>query len=137
MIILIKTFLFFKSLKEFWRPKVSRIENIVNVINKFLEKNNLSVIKNFPESIGLVYESAIRSIWQVEDKDKRDTLCVEISAELKKYFGGKTLEEALEKIKVKLDKEKEQQKEQEEKKKLEERKKDPNYIPSFDELMNS
>ena len=116
---------------------MSKTENIVDLINKFLKNNNLSIIKNVPENMGLVYESAIRSIWQVEDKDKRETLCVEISAELKKYFGGKALEEALEKIKVKLDKEKEQQKEQDEKNKLEERKKDPNYVPSFDELMNS
>ncbi len=116
---------------------MSKTENIINLINKFLENNNLSTIKNVPDNMGMVYESAIRSIWQVEDIDKRDILCVEISAELKKYFGGKTLEEALKKIKVKLDKEKEQQKEQDEKRKLEERKKDPNYIPNFDELMNS
>jgi hypothetical protein len=116
---------------------MSRSENIANIINKFLEKNGLSKLTNIPEDMAMLYESAIRSIWQTEDINKRDTLCVDISAELKKYYGGKTLEELLSRINEKLLKEKEQNKVDQEKKQKQERMKDPNYIPSFDELMNS
>lgn len=116
---------------------MSRVENIANIINKFLENNSLSIISSIPDKMNELYESAIRSIWQVEDQDRRDSLCVEISSELKKYYGGKTLEDALANIKIKLEKEKEQNKIDEEKKQKEERMKDPNYVPSFDELMNS
>jgi hypothetical protein len=121
---------------------VGRLENIQYKLNNYLRKKGLPSIREQAKDIHMLFESAIRSVWTLEDTEQRDSLAIDIAQALKPYFGGRKIEDALDEIKEKLKKE-EQQEEIQEKKEAEEQKienlkkrmKDPDYVPTFEELM--
>jgi hypothetical protein len=119
------------------RKDMPKLANLMDTINRYLTEQGLAKIMGEPENVESLLESALRSVWQVEDKERRETLSIEIAAGLKNYYGGKRITELLEKLTKKMDEEEKQRKETEEKEKLKQKLKDPNYIPTFDELMNS
>ncbi|MBN2531580.1 MAG: hypothetical protein JXB88_01745 [Spirochaetales bacterium] len=121
---------------------MGKLENIQYKINQYLKNKGLPHINQQVTTIYMLFELTLRSVWTIEDTEQRDSLAVEIAQALKPYFGGKKIEDALYDITEKMKKEEKQEeiqeKIQEEKDKLEdlkERMKDPNYVPTFDELM--
>ena len=103
-------------------------------LNSYLAKHGLQTMANRPADATTLYESALRSVWKLEDTDKRNAIAMEITTFLKKYMGGKNIEELYEKLSQKLNAETVQQKDQAEKQAQSQRLNDPNYVPSFDEL---
>ena len=119
---------------------MSGLETIIDKLNAYLRNKGLEKIKGNLEDLDdcdELYEAALRSVWKLENKDQREILAIEIAKGLKKYFGGKNLEEAYHELSLKLNQEEDQDKVKQEKQKKEERLKDPNHVPTFDELFNS
>ena len=116
---------------------MSNLDNLIDRLNNYLRKHGLPKIVGQPKDLFLLYESTLRSVWNLKDKEQREILAIEIATVLKNYYGGKNLEEALEKITQKLNKEEEQKVIENQKKEKEAKLKDPNYKPSFDELFDS
>ncbi|MBN1410936.1 MAG: hypothetical protein JW969_08825 [Spirochaetales bacterium] len=121
-----------------------KLDNLIDRVNIFLRNQGFHRLKNAPKDISMLFELAIREIWKLKDKDKIETLSVEVAQMLKPFFGGKRIEDAMEDIFDKLKKEDGQkaveaqkQAKLEEDKKLKERMNDPNYVPTFEELMKS
>ena len=121
---------------------MGKLENIQDRLNQYLRKKNLPKIEKQATDINMLFELTLRSIWTLENKEQREALAVEIAQALKPYFGGKKIEDALDDISVKLNKEKQEDKieaqedaEEEKFNNLKKRIKDPNYVPTFEELM--
>lgn len=121
---------------------MGKLENIQDKLNQYLRNKGLPHIKQQAKDIAALFEQSIRSVWTMEDADQRDSLVIEIAQALKPYFGGKKIEDTLDSITDKIKKEKQKEavqgKIKEEKDKLvdlKERMKDPNYVPTFEELM--
>lgn len=121
---------------------MGKLENIQYKLNQYLRKKGLPKIEQQAKDIYMLFELTLRSVWTIENIEQRDSLAIDIAQALKPYFGGKKIEDALDEISKKLEKEDQQEEIEEqietEKKKLEnlkERMKDPNYVPTFDELM--
>jgi len=119
-----------------------RLENMKDNINRYLTNKGLPRLKGSITDIYTLFEESLRSVWEIEDKERRETFAVEIAQALKPYFGGKKIEEALDEVIEKLNKEEKIQDKNEEKQKkieriqkLKERMKDPDYVPTFEELM--
>ena len=113
---------------------MSGLETIITKLNDYLRKKGLPKIEGKLEDLDdcdELYEAALRSVWKLKDKEQRETIAIEIAKGLKKYFGGKNLEEAYHELSVKLNQEEMQDKVKQEKKEKQERLKDPNYVPSF------
>jgi hypothetical protein len=110
------------------------LDTLTDRLNEFLKKQGLGLLRDKPANVEILYESALRSVWKLENKEKREKLASEITVFLKKYVGGKNIEELYPKITQKLDMELERQNKEAAKQAGEERLKDPNYVPSFDEL---
>jgi hypothetical protein len=121
---------------------VGRLENIQYKLNNYLRKKGLPSITEQAKDIYMLFELTLRSVWTIEDTEERDSLAIDIAQALKPYFGGQRIEDALDEITEKLKKE-DQQEEIEDKIKAEEQKlddlkermKDPDYVPTFEELM--
>lgn len=121
---------------------MGKLENIQYKLNQYLRKKGLPYVKQKAKDIYILFELILRSVWTIEDVDQRDSLAIEIAQALKPYFGGKKIEEALDEITDKLKKEEQReeiqdqiQAEKDKLKDLKERMKDPNYVPTFEELM--
>ena len=121
---------------------MGRIENLQDKLNQYLRKKKLPKIEKQATDIYMLFELTLRSVWTIEDKEQRESLAVEIAQALKPYFGGKKIEDALDEISNKLNKEKQREKIEEQKQAeedkiddLKERIKDPDYVPTFEELM--
>jgi len=112
------------------------LDTLFERLNGYLAKHGLLTMANKPADATTLYESALRSVWKLKDPDKRNALAIEITAFLKRYVGGKNMEELYEKLSQKLNAEMYEQKDQAEKKAQSERLKDPDYVPSFDELFS-
>ena len=78
--------------------KVSRIDNLIDKINKYLTNQNLPGIQGSITDIRSLFEGALKSIWNNKDKEKREYYSVEIANALKPYFGGKNISDALTEI---------------------------------------
>jgi hypothetical protein len=105
-------------------------------LNTYLAKQGLQPMEARPADVKTLYESCLRSVWKHEDAAKRNALAMEITAFLKNYIGGKNMEELHRKISQKLDAEREQQRDQAQQQAQSDRLKDPDYVPSFDELFS-
>lgn len=122
--------------------RVGKLENIQDRLNQYLRKKNLPKIEKQATDITMLFELTLRSVWTLENKEQRESIAVEIAQALKPYFGGKKIEDALDDITAKLEKERveaeieaKEDAEEEKLKNLKERIKDPNYVPTFEELM--
>ncbi len=109
-------------------------EQIVDKLNAFLAKNGLPKISGTPTDLENLYGSALKSVWQEKDKEKRENLAFAIAGDLRKLFGGKNLEDIYDRTKAKLDAAENAAQAKTTSQTVEDKKKDPNYIPSFDEL---
>jgi transcription initiation factor TFIIIB Brf1 subunit/transcription initiation factor TFIIB len=118
-----------------------KLMNLIDSVNKYLKNRGLAPVAGVPQDVIGIYEGALRSVWQLRDKEQRDALAIELAKALQKFTGGKNIETAYQEFSKKLNNEEQAnlQKQQAEasRKQREERMKDPNYIPTFDELMNS
>ncbi len=109
-------------------------EQIVDKLNAFLVKHGLPKISGSPADLESLYGSALKSVWNEKDMEKRENLAFAIAGELRKLFGGKNLEDIYDRTKAKLDAAENAAHAKAASQTLEDKKKDPNYIPSFDEL---
>lgn len=116
---------------------MSNLDNLIDRLNKYLTGHGLPKIVGQPKDLFLLYESALRSVWNLKDKEKREIMAIEIAKALKNYYGGKNLEAALEQITQKLNKEENEKVALKQKREKQAKMNDPNYKPSFDELFNS
>jgi hypothetical protein len=121
---------------------VGRIENMLDKINQYLRNKGLPAVKKPIGDIHELFEKSLYSVWHLEDKDQREAIAIEIAQALKPYYGGKKIEDALDEIIEKLNYKEQQAKIAEEKQEkaeeleqLKARMKDPNYVPTFEELM--
>jgi hypothetical protein len=127
---------------SFEEDEVGKIENMIDNINKYLRNKGLPRLSHEITDIHSLFESALRSVWTLADKEQRDGIAVEIAQAIKPYYGGKKIEDALDEISVKLDAENKAKEkstridsEKEAIVELEERMKNPDYVPTFEELM--
>ena len=120
---------------------MGKLDSLVDSVNRYLVAKELPPMpKAETEACGSIESlllSAMRCVWTIQDKSYRDRLSVEIAQALKKFMGGKAMEEVLDKARAALDAEEAKRAEEEKKAELSRRKADPNYVPSFDELMGS
>ncbi|RPI03402.1 MAG: hypothetical protein EHM64_12360 [Ignavibacteriae bacterium] len=116
---------------------MGKLELIIDKLNEYLIKRGLQKIPGTPMDLDTLYESALRSIWKQPDVEKRENMAIEIASALRKYFGGKNLEEVYRELIPKLNAEEEAVKNKADQKAREEKLKDPNYVPSFDELFDN
>jgi hypothetical protein len=107
---------------------------IVEKLNSFLQGQGLEKLTGTPADAETLFTAVLRSVWKHPDKQQRENIAFTVIRELKKYFGGKNLEEIYTRITKELEADAAKQSEQQAKKADEDRKKDPNYVPSFDEL---
>jgi hypothetical protein len=134
----------FFPLKTQGEVSVGKLENMIDNINKYLKTKGLPKLDSPIKDIYALFEGSLRSVWTLEDREQRETLAVDIAQALKPYFGGKKIEDALDEIKGKLERE---QKQKDEKKKtveehneirnLKDKLKDPDYVPTFEELLKA
>jgi hypothetical protein len=112
------------------------LDTLYEKLNAYLVKHGLQAMTAQPADAKTLYESSLRSVWKLEDTAKRNAVAMEITAFLKNYVGGKNMEELYQKLSQKLDAERAQQRDQAQKQAQSDRLKDPNYVPSFDELFS-
>jgi hypothetical protein len=110
------------------------LTNMIDRINSFLAKQGLPAMSGQQTDPESLFTSAMRSIWRDPDKQKRENISFAVIRELKKYFGGKNLEDIFNRTKLELDALESRQTGQTATKTLEEKKKNPAYVPTFDEL---
>ncbi len=123
---------------------VGKIDNMIDNINKYLRNKGLQRLPPGIKDIQSLFEGSLRSVWALDDAQMREAMAVEIAQAVKPYYGGKKIEDALDEITAKLDAElkakREQEKANSEKeaaKDLEKRLDNPDYVPTFDELMKA
>jgi hypothetical protein len=109
-------------------------DQITEKLNAFLARQGLEKIAGIPTDLESLFGSVMASIWRGADKQKRETLAFTVAGELKKLFGGKNLEDIYARTKAKLDAAEESSQATADVQAQADRKKDPHYIPSFDEL---
>lgn len=115
---------------------MGKLEQIIDRLNNYLVQRGFQKIAGMPHELDTLYEAVLRSIWKDPDKQKRENMATEVAQALKKYFGGKNLEETYYEVIEKLNLEEEKNREEAEKKMKADKLKDPNYVPSFDELFD-
>ncbi|MBN2351832.1 MAG: hypothetical protein JXD23_04610 [Spirochaetales bacterium] len=113
---------------------MANFEQIAARLNAFLMKQGLPKITGTLTDLEGLFGAAMRSIWRVKDKQKRESLSFAVAADLRKLFGGKNLEDIYDRTKAKLDAEETAAQTSSAAQAIESKKKDPNYVPSFDEL---
>lgn len=123
---------------------MSKLDSLIDSVNRYLTNKGLPRMPRIQDpserdSMDELMEAALRSVWANPDPDFRDKISVEIGQALKKFSGGKNMEELMDDLRAKLDAEEKAAKEKAaaeaaaaEKAR---RMADPNYVPSFDELM--
>jgi hypothetical protein len=116
---------------------MGKIHYLARKINTFLRKHDCPKMQGDLTKPNMLFEMAMRAVWKGKDREQREKLSIDIAVALKKYFGGKNLEEDYYELKEKLDKEEIEEKKRAEEEALQQRLKDPNYTPTFDELMDS
>jgi hypothetical protein len=123
---------------------MGKLENMIDNINKYLRNKGLQRIPEGITDIQGLFESSLRSAWAIEDKEQREAIAVEIAQAIKPYYGGKKIEDALDDITARLDAEmktREVQSKAESEKAaiegLEKKLKNPDYVPTFEELMKA
>lgn len=114
---------------------MSKIILLVDRINKYLRQRNLEKIQGDPRDLLSLYELALRSVWKIEDPETRDNYAVDIGTLLTPYFGGHNVAEALKTLKVKLKKDIAEEKVEASKQTIKDKMSDPDYVPTFEELM--
>ncbi len=110
------------------------LTQMTDKINAFLQGHGLERVSGAPADLETLFTSVLRAIWKHPDKQQRENIAFAVIRELKKYFGGKHLEDIYDRTKTTLEAGEAEQSEQAAKKAAADRKKDPNYVPSFDEL---
>jgi len=121
---------------------MSKLDVVIEKINRYLrnrnlEKMNPEEIQGDPQNLTVIYEAALRSIWKIEDKEQKDAYAVDIAQFLNPYFGGRNVNDALQDISDKLDKEFAIKKEEEKVQVIKDKLKDPDYVPTFEELLKA
>ena len=106
-------------------------------INKYLRNKNLKKMEGTAHDLLSLYELALRSVWELEDKESRENYAVDIAHFLNPYFGGRNVAEALKVLTKKLDADTIREKQEEEIDDIKEKMNDPNYVPTFEELMKA
>ncbi len=113
---------------------MANFEQIVARLNSFLEKQGLPKITGTPTDLESLFGAALKSIWREKDKQKRENLAFSVAGDLRKLFGGKNLEDIYDRTKAKLDAAEAAARTTAASQAADAKKKDPNYVPSFDEL---
>jgi hypothetical protein len=113
---------------------MANLEQIIDKLNDFLVRQGLTKIAGTPTDLETLYGSVLTRIWQNPDRQKRENLAFTVAGELKKYFGGKNLEEIYNKTKIKLDAQEAAAAAKTNTQTGETRRKDPNHVPTFEEL---
>jgi hypothetical protein len=123
---------------------VDKLDNLIDRVNTFLRKQGFQRLKTAPKDIFILFEMTVRELWTCRNRDKIETLTVELAQMLKPFFGGKKIEDAMDDIFEKLTKEDaanaveaKKEAEVEANQKLKEKLKDPGYVPTFEELMKA
>lgn len=116
---------------------MSKLNVLIDKINRYLRNRNLEKIQGEPQELIALYEAALRSIWKIEDKDQKDSYAVDIAQFLNPYFGGRNVNDALQEISEKLDKEFARKKEEDKVQEIKDKMKDPEYVPTFEELLQA
>ncbi len=121
---------------------MSNLDNIIDAVNRYLVGKGLPRMAKIEhredrDSMEELMLDALRSVWTNPDPDFRETISVEIGQALKKYSGGKNMAELLDELRAKLDAEEKKRMADEKKAEIARKLSDPNYVPSFDELMGS
>jgi hypothetical protein len=113
---------------------MANLEQIVDKLNDFLVRQGLNKIAGTPTDLETLYSSVLARIWQNPERQKRENLAFAVAGELKKYFGGKNLEEIYNKTKAKLDAQEAAATAKTTGQTAAARLKDPEHVPTFDEL---
>ena len=123
---------------------MGKLENMIDNINKYLRNKGLPKLATPINDIYGLFENSLRSVWTLDDSDQRDTLAVEIAQALKPYFGGKKIEDALDEITERLSNERKEKAKKNKKSaeyiemdNLKEKMKDPDFVPTFEELLKA
>ena len=114
---------------------MSKMILLMDRINKYLKAKNLPKIEGNPTDLNSLYELALRSVWKEKDPAARENYAVDIGTLLNPYFGGRNVAQALESLKVKLDKVTAIEKEEAATQAIKDKMDDPDYVPTFDELL--
>jgi hypothetical protein len=110
------------------------LDTIIDRLHEYLKKQGLPLFTARPANVIQLYELALRSVWEIPDKERREAVAGEITVFLKKYIGGKKMEELFSQITQKLDAQHASRQIQEEKTVGEKHANTPGYVPSFEEL---
>jgi hypothetical protein len=123
---------------------VEKLDNLIDRVNSYLKKQGFQRLKTAPKDIFILFEMTVRELWRCKDRDKIEKLTVEVAQMLKPFFGGKKIEDAMDDIFDKLTKEDQanaveakKESEVEAARELKEKLNDPNYVPTFEELMKA
>jgi hypothetical protein len=123
---------------------VGKLENMIDNINRFLRNKGLPKLPAGIADIQVLFEASLRSVWSLEDKEKREAIAIEIAQAIKPYYGGKKIEDALDDITATLNAEEaakqksaKVESQQGEIKEIQNRMKDPDYVPTFEELLRA
>jgi hypothetical protein len=123
---------------------MSNLDSVIDAVNRYLHGKGLPRMPKVErredrDSMDELMLDAMRSIWTNPDKEFRESVSVEIAQALKKYSGGKNMEDILDAHTARLDAEEAGAKakilEEEKAAELERKRSDPNYVPTFEELM--
>ncbi len=123
---------------------MGKLENMIDNINRFLRNKGLPKLPAGIADIQTLFEASLRSVWSLEDKEKREAIAVEIAQAIKPYYGGKKIEDALDDISATLDAEEaakhksaKVESQQGEIKEIRNKMQDPDYVPTFEELLKA
>ncbi len=123
---------------------MGKLENMIDNINRFLRNKGLPKLPAGIADIQTLFEASLRSVWSLEDKEKREAIAVEIAQAIKPYYGGKKIEDALDDITATLnaeeaakDKSAKVETHKMEVKDIKNKMKDPDYVPTFEELLKA
>lgn len=115
---------------------------MLDKINKYLRNKGIPAVRPPIGDIHELFEKSLYSVWHLEDKDQRESIAIEIAQALKPYYGGKKIEDALDELMEKLNYREQQaeiaeekQEKKDELEQLKQRMKNPDYVPTFEELM--
>lgn len=97
----------------------------------------LPSITHYNNSLLSIYEAVLRVIGQNLNQEDQKNCEVEVGRILTPFYGGKNVATALAELSTKLKKEEESKIEQEKEARLKEKLSDPDYVPTFEELMAS
>jgi hypothetical protein len=110
------------------------LDTLTDRLNEYLKKQGLPAFAAKPADVIRLYAQALRSVWTLEDRERRETMAAEVTEFLKPYIGGKKIEELFAELSGKLNAQRQHEQTRTEAADREKRVNTPGYVPSFDEL---